>query len=159
MSGWDLARSLRAGGHDAVPIIMISAHVGVLQAGPADAGSDPALYDDMLPKPLDISRLLDRLRHHLRLEWTEGDAPPAAKGPEGMPRPGPEDLAELLRLGRIGYVKGVESKLAEIANEPRHERFVSEARRHIRAFDFPSYLTLMEGKDVGVAVQEARTEA
>ncbi len=53
-------------------------------------------------------------------------------------------MAELLRLGRIGYVRGIEGKLDQLYADERNRVFVAEMRRHVRAFDFRRYTATLE---------------
>ncbi|MDQ0473012.1 ATP-binding protein [Labrys wisconsinensis] len=139
MSGWDLAKALRAAGQ-AAPILMLSANIG--ESHPAH-GDDDA-HDDMLAKPFDLTQLLDRLAHLLRLEWLE-EAPDTAQArPAPAAHPGGRHVEELLRLGRIGYVRGIEAKLVEIAAEPGMDGFVETMRAHLRSFDFERYTKALE---------------
>ena len=52
---------------------------------------------------------------------------------------------ELRNLGEIGYVRGIEAKLAELASEPAHLPFVTTLRERVQAFDFDGYARLLEG--------------
>ncbi|TBW33006.1 response regulator [Siculibacillus lacustris] len=112
MDGWDLARRLRAEGFATTRIVILSANVG--ESRPPD--TEIALHDDLLAKPLDVARLIDRIRHHLGLEWRH--EPPAAVPPPPEPgrddRPDRAEAADLLQFARIGYVRGVEERLAAI---------------------------------------------
>ena len=48
-------------------------------------------------------------------------------------------MQELIRLGEIGYIRGIEAKLTEIALAPEHQSFVEEARTYVQAFDLSGY--------------------
>ncbi len=141
MSGWDLARALRAAGHDRAAILMLSANIG--ERPPA--AEEESAHDEMLPKPFDLKRLLDRIRALLDLEWIDEElASPAAPAAGPSVKPGAAHLAELLHLGRIGYVRGIEAKLAALEAEPQAKAFVEEMRTHVRNFDLRRYLSVLE---------------
>jgi signal transduction histidine kinase/FixJ family two-component response regulator len=136
MEGWELVGRLRRLGIDA-PIVMLSANVG--DGIPADAG-----HNDTLTKPVDLRQLLDKLELHLKLQWLEAGATDEADAPAGA-RPAAAELAELRSLGEIGHVRGIEAKLADLAQEPSHRPFVELLRARIQAFDFEGFARLLEG--------------
>ncbi|RVU19392.1 hybrid sensor histidine kinase/response regulator [Methylobacterium oryzihabitans] len=137
MTGWELARALRATGHGPARIAMMSANVHEISP---QRGED-APHDAMIPKPFDLRDLLSCIQGLLGLDWTGPEAPPARPGPA---RARPEQVAELIRLGRIGHVRGIEAKLAEIEEESP-EPFVAELRGLVRAYDLPRYMAMLEG--------------
>ncbi len=102
-----------------------------------------AAYDLFLAKPIDIRALLDGAQRLLKLSWLDASA---AAPPVAPPRhyPAQPHLEDLLRLGRIGYVRGIEAKLAEIeAAEPATAPFADHLRALVERFalgDFVSYL-------------------
>ena len=142
MNGWALAEALRASGHADAPIVMLSANIGDGQSQTPEG----AAHDATLAKPFDLRQLLDRLQALLRLAWIDEAPPPPTVAPELAPMvsPGTEAVEELLRLGRIGYVRGIEAKLAEIDAEPSHRPFVAAVREPLRRFDFRAYAALLE---------------
>jgi signal transduction histidine kinase/ActR/RegA family two-component response regulator len=140
MSGWDLVEALRRQGQTA-PIIMLSANIGDGSAR-ADAG-----HSDTITKPFDVRQLLDKLEAHLRLVWVEAAAPGPALPPVPVARPPDPAIAALRSLAEIGHVRGIEAKLAEIAEEPAHGPFVELLRARVRAFDFEGFARLLEKAD------------
>jgi signal transduction histidine kinase len=144
LSGWDVAATLRAQGY-AGPIAMMSANVHEL--GPLRGDSPP--HDAILTKPFDLRDVLDRTGALLRLDWTEapGLSPPAAE-PGDRPasgRPSADQIGELLRLGRIGHIRGIEAKLAAMehtAGVP--QAFVVQMRGLIAGYDLRRYLTVLQ---------------
>jgi signal transduction histidine kinase/FixJ family two-component response regulator len=143
MNGWDLAVALRRDGHGKAPIIILSANVGetVPLSGECDA------HDAMLAKPFDLAQLIDRIGGLLQLEWIEGEdkaASPPAEAPLLPATPDRRHVEELVRLGQIGYVKGIEAKLAELEAEPALKGFVAEMRAHLGRFDFERYTAVLE---------------
>jgi signal transduction histidine kinase/DNA-binding NarL/FixJ family response regulator len=144
MSGWDVARRLREIGH-AAPILMMSASLG-------DSASQPARAPDHsaeLSKPVDLTALLDRIQRLLGLTFIlDGEAPalaPAASSSSAARRlPSAQHVEELIRLGEIGYVSGIEAKLAELeAVEAGRSPFVAAALERIQAFDLRGYMALL----------------
>ncbi|MDF1634887.1 ATP-binding protein [Mycoplana sp. MJR14] len=149
MSGWELVERLRQAGQTA-PIIMLSANIG---DGSAHGGSDG--HDDAIAKPFDLGQLCDKLARHLKLTWITSDAQAGASPPATLQRivdPGPAHVAELIRLGEIGYVRGIEAKLAEIARLPEHRPFADALRDYVQAFDLSGYDAFLKN------LSEERTE-
>ncbi|MNL75449.1 hypothetical protein D3C87_2012570 [compost metagenome] len=69
-----------------------------------------------------------------------------------MTLPGRQHVEELIRLGEIGYVRGIEAKLTEIALEPEHQLFVEAARAYVQAFDLSGYDAFLKEKTENGAV-------
>ncbi|BCP51791.1 hybrid sensor histidine kinase/response regulator [Kaistia sp. 32K] len=138
MTGWELARRLREGGH-AAPIVMLSASLGEMQPEPAEDAHDAAL-----PKPFEMRQLLDRIQALLQLDWI--DEPPAPRIEVAAPlrSPGADHVRELLDLGHIGYVRGIEAKLEALSAETDNQPFVAALRGHLRNFDFDRYQATLE---------------
>ncbi len=134
MDGWALARRLRDIGHDQAKILMLSANVGETSATP----SEDTAHDAMMAKPFNLRQLLDRVQTLLKIVWIEADRDQRLKTPslDAITNPGAEHVAELLRLGGIGYVRGIEAKLDELEMIESNRRFVEELRRLGRNFDF-----------------------
>jgi len=135
MNGWELAARLREIGQMA-PIIMLSANIGDGSTTGSFTG-----HDDTLAKPFVVGQLVDKLAVHLGLTWIhEGEEKlhtvPIARP---MTRPHFHHVQELIRLGEIGYIRGIEAKLTEIAMKPEHQSFVEEARSYVQAFDLSGY--------------------
>ncbi|MBB5752345.1 hybrid sensor histidine kinase/response regulator [Prosthecomicrobium pneumaticum] len=144
MNGYALARALRATGHPG-RIVMLSANVG--ETAPSEAEA-PA-HDDTLAKPFDVSQLLDRVQSLLGLAWIDESAPDRFGPPRPagirLKSPGPEHVAELLRLGRIGYVRGIEAKLDQLDADEENRPFVDALRTHLKSFDFRRLTEVLEG--------------
>jgi CheY-like chemotaxis protein len=145
MSGWQLVARLRDEGQKA-PIIMLSANIG--DGTTAEAAGEG--HDDTLSKPVNLRRLADKLASHLGLAWVyEGETPPlpiaAAKKP--VRSPGTSHLQDLLRLGEIGYVRGIEAKLADLATDETNRPFADELGLYLKAFDMAGYMKFLERLD------------
>jgi signal transduction histidine kinase/ActR/RegA family two-component response regulator/purine-cytosine permease-like protein len=141
MNGWQLVQKLRERGQ-AAPIVMLSANIGDgFAAGFGDEG-----HNDALAKPVDIRRLADKLASHLGLVWVYDNelAPPvplAARLP--LKSPGKNHVEDLLRLGEIGYVRGVEAKLADLARDDAHLPFAEKLGAYVKAFDIAGYMKFL----------------
>jgi signal transduction histidine kinase/CheY-like chemotaxis protein len=142
MNGWDLARILRDLGHKDAAILMMSANIGDAQPARKE-GND---HDGALPKPFEVRQLFDRLQTLLGLEWIDEPIRIPLRVPaRASVNPGAQRLDELLRLARIGYIRGIEAKLTELeTEEPDTAAFVDEMRVHVRAFDIPRLLARLE---------------
>ena len=53
-------------------------------------------------------------------------------------------MRELVSLGQIGHVRGIEAKLSELAREAANRPLVDALSAHLAAFDFESYAELIE---------------
>jgi signal transduction histidine kinase/DNA-binding NarL/FixJ family response regulator len=137
MNGWELAAKLRAIGQTA-PIVMLSANIGDGAAGSRPLGD----HNDTLAKPVDFRQLHDKLATWLGLEWVHAAiAPEAPVKSEGeMKSPGAMHVQELIRLGEIGYVRGIEAKLNYLAKHSENRHFTEVMTAHIRAFNIDAYL-------------------
>jgi signal transduction histidine kinase/CheY-like chemotaxis protein len=138
MNGWELAAKLREIGQTA-PIVMLSANIGDGAAGAPVSGD----HNDTLPKPVDFRQLHDKLAKWLGLEWSYAVPQPEtpSKPDEEIRSPGASHVQELIRLGEIGYVRGIEAKLNDLAKHGENRHFTDIMTAHIRAFDIDAYLT------------------
>jgi len=145
MSGWEAARALRRAGHDRTAILMLSANA----SENSEVLTPDRVHDGYLMKPIDIRQLLDKIRAVLKVEWTYdvpeqtiGTVPGARLSATDLPPPGQID--DLMRLGEIGYVRGIEAKLLEIEdNFPEHQVFVRELREIVSSFDLKRYMAVL----------------
>jgi signal transduction histidine kinase/CheY-like chemotaxis protein len=139
MNGWQLVERLRDSGQSA-PILMLSANIGdgatVIREGDG--------HSDTIAKPVDIRQLSDKLALHLGLTWIyEGETPlPPQKTPP-VTSPGLTHVQDLMRLGEIGYVRGIEAKLEELARQPENLPFTQALTAYIQAFDLAGYMTFL----------------
>ncbi|AYG67064.1 MULTISPECIES: ATP-binding protein [unclassified Rhizobium] len=144
MNGWQLVSRLRENGQTA-PILMLSANIGDAAAA---TDSDDS-HNDAISKPIDIRQLRDKLALHLGLKWTYADAsaPLAPKSPPPLKSPGIEHVRELARLGEIGYIRGIEAKLADLAKLDENQPFTAAMRAHVQAFDLGGFLNALHAFD------------
>jgi signal transduction histidine kinase/ActR/RegA family two-component response regulator/purine-cytosine permease-like protein len=141
MSGWQLVAKLRENGQVA-PILMLSANIG---DGVAAHSGDEG-HNDAIAKPVDIRSLADKLAAHLGLVWVYENETllPAVVGPKKpIKSPGTNHVQDLLRLGEIGYVRGIEAKLADLAREEEHRPFAEELGAYVQAFDLAGYMKFL----------------
>ncbi|MCD4662719.1 ATP-binding protein, partial [Agrobacterium sp.] len=137
MTGWQLVTKLREAGQTA-PLIMLSANIG--DGTVAGAGEDN--HNDAIAKPVDIRHLCDRLAVHLGLKWIyEADMPPSPSPPPvaQIVHPGAIHIQDLQRLGEIGYIRGIEAKLADLARNTDNLPFTQELGTYVQAFDLAGY--------------------
>ncbi|MCJ8142385.1 ATP-binding protein [Ancylobacter sp. A5.8] len=143
LNGWEVVRQLRDEGFGRLRIIMISANAGEI-LGP---GVDMPSHDDHMVKPVHLRGLLEKMQTLLDLEWF-GDADPATQAApptERLNAPAAGHLEELLKLGEIGYVRGIQAKLNEIEKAPGdNDAFVSHMRELMETFDFKRYMAVLE---------------
>ena len=90
---------------------MLSANIGDRSLRP----DGPELHDDALAKPFDLRQLLDKLQKHLDLTWTDdlSEREPETNGEPAtgaIVNPGRSHVQELISLGEIGYIHGIEAK-------------------------------------------------
>ncbi|GEP12071.1 hybrid sensor histidine kinase/response regulator [Methylobacterium gnaphalii] len=141
MSGWAVAERLRALA-PSTRIAMMSANVHEISP---TRGAD-APHDAIIAKPFDLRDFIDQLTRMLDLDWMEAapTAPPEAPPPAGTPPPR-QAVEELLRLGRIGHVRAIEAKLADIAREDTASAaFAARLQGLVAAYDLPTYMRVLE---------------
>ncbi|TFV40183.1 response regulator [Bradyrhizobium frederickii] len=143
MDGWAVAEALRASGHHQARILMVSASALEAHGTPL---AQP-FHDGYLMKPIDIPRLLETIRHLLKIEWQYGSDEIAVPfwRPETGSRPPARHIEALIGLGQIGYVKGIQLKLDEIGSEhPEHADFVAQMRSLVDRFDLDQYMDTLK---------------
>ena len=141
MSGWDLVGRLRAVGIR-TPIVMLSANIGDGAMPASDLG-----HDDLLAKPFSLADLLDRLGRHLGTSFIEADVdepPPAPTSARSTAVVSAADLAELKSLAAIGYVRGLEGKLASLAETDVDPAAIATLSDHLAAFDLVRFSATLE---------------
>ncbi len=88
------------------------------------------------------------LKRLVVFETEEGDGAEresaAAQATTSLSSPGSNHVAELLRLGRIGHVRGIDRKLTELSQEPDNQVLVERLRAHMDVYDFEGYVKLLE---------------
>ncbi|PDT14942.1 hybrid sensor histidine kinase/response regulator [Rhizobium sp. J15] len=144
MSGWQLVSRLREAGQTA-PVLMLSANIG--DAAVLSDSDDS--HNDAIGKPVDIRQLRDKLALHLGLKWIYADAAPAIveKTKAPMLSPGAAHVQELLRLGEIGYIRGIEAKLSDLAKVEANRPFTEALRPYVAAFDLTGFMNFLHDFD------------
>jgi CheY-like chemotaxis protein len=141
-NGWEVARTLREMNGPRTAIIIVSANVD----------EQPKIREvqdiSFVVKPIDVQVLLTAIQNALGLEWIyeETIAAPVAETAQApaLPIP-PQHLDDLHQLGKIGYVRGIEVKLDEIADaDPAHRSVVAELRALVRNFELKRYMATLE---------------
>jgi CheY-like chemotaxis protein len=143
MDGWKVAETLRSNGHHQARILMVSASALEAHGTPL---AQP-FHDGYLMKPIDIPRLLETIRQLLKIEWqyASDEIVVPRWHPDTGPRPSVKHVEELIGLGQIGYIRGIQVKLDEIGSEhPEHAEFVSQMRWLVERFDLDQYMATLK---------------
>ncbi|MPT23812.1 MAG: response regulator, partial [Starkeya sp.] len=144
LNGWEVVRQLRDEGFGRLRIIMISANAGEIH------GDGLAQHDDHLVKPVHLRTLLEKMAALLDLEWVgDGELAALAAGEAAKPgelrAPAGVHLDDLMKLGEIGYVRGIQAKLREIESaSPDSKAFVAHMRELMETFDLKQYMSVLE---------------
>jgi len=138
MNGWEVARRLREMRTLPIPIIIVSAN--------ADEQMLTHSFEDtsFVTKPIEVNHLLASIRDALGLDWTYDaeSTPPSVETSTPLPM---QHLADLHRLGKIGYVRGIEAKLDEVAGfDPENAPIIGELRALVRNFELKQYMARLE---------------
>ncbi len=138
MDGWQAAGRIRQAGFEDLPIIMVSANAFENQPERLRAMRCQAF----VAKPILESELINTLQEHLNLEWcfaqtSEIDVvPQAAVAHKNLPYAVRQDL---LRLARLGHVRGLQTALDGIARaDPSFEPVCAQLRELVTRFDLDS---------------------
>lgn len=145
MSGWAVAKALRDAG--------LSSRIAIMSANVHEISpirGDDAPHDEIIPKPFDLRDFLERIDRLLALGQP---APPAPALAEAPPRSGQggeslrqDHIAELIRLGRIGHVRGIEAKLTELEGQSAMPaEIAAQMRGLVASYDLRRYVRILEG--------------
>jgi len=142
-SGWELARMLRGTDQADRPIVMVSADAYESQR----AQGGQSCHDDFVVKPVDFWQLLEKIRHHMQIEWLyEEVAAPLA--PSVLPADASasaEVLDALWSLGQMGHVRGIHYKLDEMDQADAATRALSaHLRTLVKQFQLNRYIKVLE---------------
>ncbi|MDE8345166.1 MAG: hybrid sensor histidine kinase/response regulator [Acidocella sp.] len=150
ISGLDIAAKLRTRFGAGIRILIVSGnfHDAKRIRHDGDIATSTAAHDDFLAKPIDIRAFLEKIRLLLRLNWiheTKMELQLPLDPPPAMRHPARPHLEDLLQLGRIGYIKGIEAKLTEISEtEPDNAAFAAHLRDMVRRFELAGYMSFLE---------------
>jgi len=138
MDGWQAAGRIRQAGFEDLPIIMVSANAFENQPERLRAMRCQAF----VAKPILESELVNTLQIHLDLEWCFAqtsemeDLQPASTTHKNLPRNVRQDL---LRLARLGHVRGLQTALDGIArSDPSLGPVCAQLRELVTRFDLES---------------------
>lgn len=148
LSGWQTAERLRALALPRLRIMMISANAHDLLPG----GEAGVHHDFFLTKPIDVEFFLERVGLLLDLQWIEAPRVPElavaasqAAADDVLPASLRAHVDALQQLGRIGHVRGIQTKLRDIvAADAGAAAFVSRLQQRVEAFDLKGYLALLD---------------
>ena len=145
MDGWQAAQHLRQMRPDRPAIVMLSAFA----PEPKRKAEPYPVNDDYLIKPFDLRQLLGKIHALLDIKWVYDEQPAktsitaAMLTPSMVPPQG--DIEDLIRLGQIGYVRGIQQKLDAIESSSAvHRDFVSYIRVLSDGFDLKRYVAVLE---------------
>jgi signal transduction histidine kinase/CheY-like chemotaxis protein len=138
IDGWETIRRIRAN-H------LSEAKIAVISANAFDKGLDndgEIRPEDFILKPVRVSELLEWIGQRLQLSWVE--APTGPEDPAPLTLPGDtsvllptEHLETLAEQIKIGYVRGIQTTLEQIAaSDARHVPWVALQRNLLAQFDF-----------------------
>jgi len=152
MNGLELAVMLRKDQGRSAKIIMISANA----VNETKSGAQSVVHDGYLMKPLQYQIFMQMLKDTLGLEWVyQGDEVPEAPIAEMLvlPKdfPATAQIDELMRLGRMGHMRGIQDKLDQIeCDYPDSGPVMNELRHRIREFRLPQFMAMLD------ALEDAR---
>jgi CheY-like chemotaxis protein len=132
MDGWETSRLIRRNALSLAPIIIISANANPFTDD--KERSLPQVCNDYLAKPVHIQQLLDRIQHHLQLQWLRRlRTVSVSKVPWTLPPR--QDLLDLYELCGLGYVRGIQAKLDAIERESvTSASFIADLRTLAKGF-------------------------
>jgi CheY-like chemotaxis protein len=148
MTGWEVAKQMRMRpGLSGTKIVIVSANGHEFNPG----DSEYAPHDAFVMKPVDIQILLECIGTVLSLEW-KFEAPPEVADAANSDAKGiaaanhtHHHFDDLYQLGRIGHVRGIQSKLDELeVADPAAKPFATHLRKLITNFDLKSYMQAIE---------------
>ncbi len=144
MTGWEVANQLRAKSEfGKLKIIVVSANAHEFNPG----GDQNAPHDAFVMKPVDIQILVDCIGSLLNIDWLYETPVPTSseRALASLPTHARHHIDDLYQLGRIGHVRGIQSKLNELeASDPANKPFATHLRKLISNFDLKGYMQTLE---------------
>ena len=142
MDGWELARRLRQTLSEQPAIVMLSA----LTMDKSQESAPERLHNGYLMKPVDFRQLLAKIHTLLNIEWVYEEPAPALAdlAPSGIGL-AKNQLDELIHLGHIGHLRGIQDKLREIeSGSPERRHDVERIRAIAETLDLGRYVNILE---------------
>ncbi len=145
MSGWEVASTLRGEpGLERLRIVMVSAN-----AHEYSQGGQSDVHDAFVMKPVEVQALLEAIATALHLKWTyerpAGTESMGASDPASAHAFTAQHIADLYQLGRIGHVRGIQAKLAEIEREsPTNAPLAAQLREMVARFELKRYMSALQ---------------
>jgi len=146
-NGWDVAARLRRRHGAALRIVMLSGEA------PRGGGED-AVHDAFVVKPFDFTLLLDTLAAQLGIAWVRapgelrdrrsaGLAPLVPPLTPGLAASAAAHCAAIVRLVRIGHLRGIEAEIDAIAAlAPEAAPLAEQMRARLDSFDLKALADL-----------------
>ncbi|MDQ8021316.1 MAG: ATP-binding protein [Moraxellaceae bacterium] len=136
IDGWETIRRIRAGQQAGQ---LSDAHIAIISANAFDKGleNDAGIASrDFILKPVRVDELLDWIGHRLQIEWiwAASESPAPIVVPLRTDLPPRAQLEALAEQVNLGYVRGIQRVLDDIATEPAHEAFVTRMRSLVAEF-------------------------
>ncbi|WP_436201398.1 hypothetical protein [Astrobacterium formosum] len=107
------------------------------------------VHDDHMLKPIDVRQLLAKIQRLLKIDWCYEPAAPtddAAPSFDALAVPPHRHIDDLTHLGQIGYVRGIQAKLAEIESEASNLKpFVECTHGLVGTYDLRRFLAALAG--------------
>jgi DNA-binding NarL/FixJ family response regulator len=98
-----------------------------------------------VPKPVELTLLLDTLQQQLHLEWIYGETERNAEPQEPFVRPPADILAELIDLARIGDIAAVQQYANNLVqSEPQLGSFTARVRHLTDSFQIGQLQSFLE---------------
>ena len=146
MNGLDLSNALRKTRNNVAPIVMISANA----PGPNTGENDQWKHDDYLMKPIEYDRFLEKIKSNLNIEWiyegvVDTHSVLGSVKASVVSQPPLQHIEELKKLGQIGHIRGIQSKLDELENDfPDCIVFFATLRSFVNDFHLSDYMAELE---------------
>jgi len=107
-------------------------------------------WDDFLPKPVEASVLLAKLKHFLNIEWIQSEARamvPAASESRALVPPSAEERALLSRLVTSGRIRSVLAEAERIVqNDPRLGPWIEQLRSLAQTYQMRTLQAFIDGE-------------
>ncbi len=136
IDGWETIRRIRSR-------CLSDAEIAIISANAFEKGADNdtgVSAENFITKPVRVDELLDWIGQRLGLEWVSAEAPlpePSTTPPAQLRYPPPQHLHTLDEQIQLGYVRGIHTKLDEIAQlDAGYTDFTEVMRRLAQQFQF-----------------------